>query len=194
MVSRAWVFTLNNPTEELKFGPEVKFATWQLEQGENGTNHYQGYIIMAKPTRLTGMKKVLPRAHLEIRRGTHEEAAAYANKADTRLEGPWTFGAAPTGRGARTDLNELKAKIDQGATLLDVAETDFGSYLRYHQGIEKYVELRNEHRNAETAVTVSALLSALFCNKTKTHASMNKGNGLLGRCRQRKNPPLTIRG
>ncbi len=46
--TKFWVFTLNNPTVtdklHLTFSKGVKYAIWQLEQGEQGTMHLQGYI------------------------------------------------------------------------------------------------------------------------------------------------------
>lgn len=36
------------------------------EVGENGTPHLQGFAIMHKKTTLVGMKKIFPRAHLEV--------------------------------------------------------------------------------------------------------------------------------
>ena len=53
---RAACFTLNNPnTEELEnlhaLLKDFKYAVYQLERGEQGTVHVQGYAVSAKPKR-----------------------------------------------------------------------------------------------------------------------------------------------
>lgn len=89
MTSRAWVFTINNPTPEdhpKTWNLEkVKLLAFQLEKGENGTLHWQGYIQLTQAVRLTGVKRTYNgRAHWERRRGTHQQAILYATKEDTR--------------------------------------------------------------------------------------------------------------
>jgi len=46
MQARCWCFTLNNPEEELAVNEwdGIAYAVWQLEIGEEGTVHYQGYV------------------------------------------------------------------------------------------------------------------------------------------------------
>lgn len=70
----------------------MKYLVYQLEAGESGTPHFQGYVEMKKRTTLLQMKKLFPGAHLEKRRGTQAEARAYCMKNDSRLEGPWEYG------------------------------------------------------------------------------------------------------
>lgn len=97
---RAWVFTLNNPTaaeqaviDALVEDRRAVFTAYQLEQGEAGTPHFQGYVIFADPRRLNWCRNtVSDRAHWEPRRGLHEQALDYATKADTRVDGPWIHG------------------------------------------------------------------------------------------------------
>lgn len=50
------------------------------ETGDNGTHHIQGFVVMKKRTELSRMKKLLPRAHLEVMRGTPAQAADYCKK------------------------------------------------------------------------------------------------------------------
>ena len=46
---RAWMFTVNNPTEIMDPSgwDRISAAAWQLEMGENGTPHYQGYVTFS---------------------------------------------------------------------------------------------------------------------------------------------------
>jgi len=91
MTYRNWCFTLNNYSfteaatvlalpgvQDVNTG--VVYICYGQEVGENGTPHLQGYIEMAKQTRLSGMKKIIPRAHFEQRRGTQVQAIDYCKK------------------------------------------------------------------------------------------------------------------
>lgn len=44
-----WCFTINNPEGLLDFDtlPPHKYCVYQEEIGENGTLHFQGYVIIA---------------------------------------------------------------------------------------------------------------------------------------------------
>ena len=87
--ARAWIFTINNPTEaDDPMEWDVRFVVWQKERGEEGTEHYQGYVECSRQQRMTAMKKINARAHWAIRRGTQEEAIAYCEKEETRIDGP----------------------------------------------------------------------------------------------------------
>lgn len=84
--SRNWTFTFNNPTptEDLsciKENPLTNLLVANLEIGtECLTPHYQGYLELKQPRRLTFVKTLLPTAHWEIRRGSKEQAANYCLK------------------------------------------------------------------------------------------------------------------
>lgn len=79
-----WVFTLNNYSSEeetyLTQCPEIKYLVYGREKGLSETPHLQGYICLFKKQRLSYMKKILPRAHWEMRKGTHEQARTYCIK------------------------------------------------------------------------------------------------------------------
>ena len=83
--AKHWVFTVNNPMEgdvPDEYGDESVFEYIVIgkEKGKDGTPHLQGYCVVRKQKRLTGMKKLFPRAHLEIARGTPKEASDYCKK------------------------------------------------------------------------------------------------------------------
>lgn len=71
-----------------------KYITFQEEKGEEtGYRHYQLYIELDKSVRPAAIKKALGKdIHVETARGTGLQCAAYCNKEETRVSGPWTTG------------------------------------------------------------------------------------------------------
>lgn len=159
--ARRWCFTLNNPS-----GPndapcdwaEIKFATWQLEQGQGGTPHLQGYFECRSPRRLAWCRKLLPGAHFEPARGSQEANVSYCNKLEGRLDGPWSVGVAghpsDAGQGARTDLRLVQEALDRGDDLGRVAEEHFGAWVRYRESFHAYRQLRVLSRDWPMCVIV----------------------------------------
>lgn len=95
-----WIYTWNNPDIELGMvfpkslvdSGDAVFCIHQLEKGESGTIHYQGYVEFEKKKTLAAVKKVLPEAHWEPRMGSQEEAIRYVTKEETRLSEPISAG------------------------------------------------------------------------------------------------------
>lgn len=118
-----WVFTLNNPTEttdafitRLNETGRVRYLIFQLEEGENGTPHWQGYLELIRSHRLTWVRNHISNtAHWEPRRGSRLQARDYARKEDTRVSGPWESGEwREAGQGNRSDLTEFRLAIQSG--------------------------------------------------------------------------------
>jgi len=85
--SSYWCFTINNPSAEditdcdFESWPTVPtFAVYNLETGEDGTPHYQGYVELPHHKPLQWMKSRLRRAHLEARKGNRQQAILYCLK------------------------------------------------------------------------------------------------------------------
>lgn len=139
MASRSYVFTYNNPAitaqefiSKIEALPDVRYASFQLEQGEEtGTPHWQGYIELRRPQRISWMRNNVLEAHYEKRQGTRQQARDYTRKADTRVEGPWEHGDwLAGGPGARTDLSGV-AQACKSGSLKRVAEMHPQAVLRY---------------------------------------------------------------
>lgn len=154
--ARTWCFTLNNPTSPLTFNDTpVKYAVWQLEKGENGTPHYQGYIELDRQMRLTALKKILPTAHFEKRRGTRDQARDYCMKDDSRLEGPWEHGDFGAKRpGKRNDLIKLYEGVKEGKTNQQLLEEHPAAYMRNFKAIEHVRHVIATRRDFKTEVYV----------------------------------------
>ncbi len=151
---RNFVFTINNPDEESKTSIEALDSTYviyQLERGENGTPHYQGYCELRKQTAFATVRDALPRSHLEPRRGSQAQAIEYCRKEDSRVDGPWSTGA-PKSQGARVDLEEIRQSIDNGKSLRDIARDDFAKWCQYRRAFAEYRSLIEEKRSWKTKV------------------------------------------
>lgn len=144
--SKNWCYTLNNPTDEdvaalIKAEEDgvFRFHAYQHETGEAGTKHLQGYVIFSKKVTLTGAKKAIPRAHLEMRKGTHEDALDYVTKEETRDDGtlPYIWGDGPN-RGKRSDLDALKKDLDDEKEEDELWENHFPVMLKYYRGVSQY--------------------------------------------------------
>ena len=148
--SRGYVFTINNPQntkeellEELKDKySSSKYIAVSKEKGKNGTEHLQGYIEFSNPVPFDRLKKTLPTAHIEKRKGSPQQArdyvfkeGNYADKADTIVEPAIEDGNVPKGQGKRNDLTEIAELLEQGSTPKDIRISYPTHYLRYRQHI-----------------------------------------------------------
>lgn len=91
---------------------EAQYLILQLEEcPDSGRLHYQGYVQCKTKSRPTRVKSILKanHAHLEIRRGTPEQARDYCKKEESRVDGPWEYGEfkPSRGRGTRTDVRDF---------------------------------------------------------------------------------------
>lgn len=150
---RAYCFTINNPARLILFPdglPEgVKYIIYQLEHGEQGTPHLQGYIQLSRPQRMTWLQKitsktaegavfhVFDRAHFIEAKGNADQNKTYCTKAVGRLDGPWELGEASK-QGERTDLKEAAETLMRTG---DIRAIDPGVFLKYASGCLKLAAL-----------------------------------------------------
>lgn len=152
-VLRNFVFTWNNPTFDgpafllhLRAALPCRYIIFQLEEGEEHTPHFQGYVELSKQTRFNTVADAFDggKAHLEARKGTPREAQVYASKEETRVDGPWEYGQISK-QGARTDLADAVASLRTGGISAVVEQhpeqyVKFGNGLsRLHTHLTKYV-------------------------------------------------------
>lgn len=160
--ARAWCFTINNPvgvdvlayeleqpaSEVVFAGSELThlaagsvFMVCQLERGQSGTPHFQGYVYLAgRGKTLSAIKKLSPRANFRIARGTAEQNVAYCSKGDGRIAGPWTMGTVPH-QGARNDLEHVCELLSKGSRISTVASSAPVVFVKYHRGLGQYAAL-----------------------------------------------------
>jgi len=137
MASRGWVFTVNNYSHEedksineLGSAEGTRYLVFGREKGENGTPHLQGYIELRSVARLSGVKKLIPRAHWEARKGTPDEAEKYCKK-----EGDYQEFGVPLAQGKRRDLEEVASMVRDGASMREVDAVAPALAVQYHRGL-----------------------------------------------------------
>lgn len=143
MTARNICFTLNNyDDDDIKFLQEelpCSYLVFGRETGVKGTPHLQGYVEFANSKPLAWIRKQLKGAHCEKRLGSASEAAAYCKK-DKNFEERGEMKC----QGKRNDLDDIKVLIDKGGGLLNIAEENFGAFVRYHKSFELYRTLKLE--------------------------------------------------
>lgn len=132
--------------QDEKWSPEpyleyksIRHISGQQEIGANtGKLHWQVFVQMTTSTMFSKMCKMFPKAHVEVCRDARN-CYNYCKKDKTRVEDTYfTRGKPCFKRGQRTDLEScLDAAMDNGR--LSVKDTD--TYLRYHRGIERSLNL-----------------------------------------------------
>lgn len=151
--------------------------------GDEGTLHYQAYVEMKQPTRLTGMKKLFPRAHLEVRKGSRKQAVQYCGKDESRIgdtsiyvNEKWINSSGAYGTdgvdewttlwhsltsqetsttSTKQRLSLIKDQLCAGShSIEEIADNDFDLWVRYYRAFERYVMIKTEPRNHEVEVHV----------------------------------------
>jgi hypothetical protein len=129
--SRGWLLTIFEQPEGKERRTEEDITSmleplpWmgQLEAGhETQHKHFQIYVEAPNALRFSTIKKHVPDAHIEPRKGTQKQAFDYCSKEDTRLEGPYFHGIddstiSQNNGGSRTDLKELAELITNGTSV-----------------------------------------------------------------------------
>lgn len=122
--SRRFFFTYNNFLEEDKTRlssslPEgFTYLVFQVEKGENGTPHLQGYAETKSPMRYTTFQsRVSPsqpqHVHYESPRAP-AACIAYCKKEDSRVEGPWELGEAKKQQDKKATSAEVLDQVRSG--------------------------------------------------------------------------------
>ena len=90
---KAWLFTLNNWTEDefatasaFLSGPTVDYGIIGKEVGESGTPHLQGYCLFRTRARFEQLEKLGGRAHIERARGSPLSNKEYCSKEGDYIE------------------------------------------------------------------------------------------------------------
>lgn len=143
----SWSFDAT--TEEAK---KVRRLVYQKEKcPETGRLHYQGYVELKSPQRMSFVKKLLERqdAHIETARGSAEQCYEYCTKEESRMEAPvevgdWTEKA---GQGRRSDLHELAEDAKNGLTFDQLVDKHPTIAIRAPHYLRNAISLRRPPRD-----------------------------------------------
>jgi len=136
--SRGWCFTLNNYTDAeinilkninsvyIIFGKELAPTT--------GTPHLQGYVYLPNQRTKKSLIKEVPRASWQKAHGTGHANFEYCSKEDAEF---YEHGVRPR-QGERSDIAEIKNKLDDGHTLFDIILSNGLSGLHVAEALRKH--------------------------------------------------------
>jgi len=173
--------TINNPAVEelcqmfeLLTDGSDKSSPWsyivaQLEVGEEKhTQHMQCYAQATSYVPLRDAKALFQGAHIELRKSDcSDDARLYCMKEDTRIMGPWEYGAyevrwkkgtKPSG----TDFKSMMALVKEGKSNMEIFDKHPGM-LRYTKAIECY---RHEVSKEKWACTDRQVEVVYICGST----------------------------
>lgn len=126
----------------------VKYVVGQWEKAPSTDRlHIQAYMQFSSTVRFNSLRaKMPPGCHLELSRGTPLENFQYCTKEETRVEGtePVQFGARSVGQGKRTDLLDLMARVEAGATMNQIRLEYPKEFLQYSNHVEHAMRIKGE--------------------------------------------------
>lgn len=152
--AKNWVFTDNNG-ELWKSLPEgVTYVTHQLEKAPTtGTVHVQGYLQLGKQQRIGFLKKLRPRAHWEIAKGTLAQNQAYTTKEHTALGERVTLGV-PKQQGKRVDLEGFREAVRSGKRQRQLFDSHLTIMARYPKLYHSLSALYKPERKERTVIVL----------------------------------------
>ena len=128
---KTWVFTLNNYTtlewNTLSSLDCTRRALGIEEGSQNSVPHIQGFLAFSKGYRLSGLKKLSPRAHWE-RCKSPLHAWNYCLK-----DGKFTLTDNRVGQGRRTDVEQYRDAIKAGYTDYELCESYPHQFLKFNR-------------------------------------------------------------
>lgn len=184
--SRNWCFTLNNPQNNCegldsmqkeppfldasKFQFPVKFMIYQLEKGESGTPHLQGYIQMNNPQSFNTMRRLFnSKASIKKAKGNKNQNIVYCTKCPERVNGPWVHTLVEAEKNVNDlrsiALNASRSKADRklmnmmedvkkGIEEDELLDRYGQTYVRNYKFVENYIRKITPKRNWEMFVCV----------------------------------------
>lgn len=169
--SKYWCFT--SYKDQLPKGPDedsISYIIYQQEQCPiTSRKHWQGYVEFRHKVRRHQVQQLLEddQAHCELRKGTAKQASDYCEKSDTAVRGTqYSWGTVSKSKESVWD--DLKDAVDKGATIRDLANDHFSSFLRYNKGLEKVIAMRDHNRvSTFKPLRVICIYGDPGCGKTK---------------------------
>lgn len=150
---RNFVFTINNYTDSSEqmlkclYDEKCKYLVYGYEVGGSGTKHLQGYGEINGQITFDKLKKYIPRAHIEPRKGTAKQASEYCKK-----DGDFVEYGLLSNQGNRTDLENVAELCKEGKSVRAIADAYPVTYIKYHRGVRDLCNIISSVRAWETKV------------------------------------------
>lgn len=184
--SKHWAFTCNNYKCVLYDTPvllDFQYLVFQEEIGEKGTPHLQGYIQFTVKKRgawvTNALSELFDKAvSTRACAGSDEQNETYVTKEEGRLGGPYRFGvrlAMAGGKGGRSDLAQVKKMLDEGRSMKDIANEQFGAFIRYVKGLREYQRINTTPRDGTVAPTIEIIVGPSGTGKSRKALADNPG-------------------
>lgn len=155
-------FTINNPHDELnpnRFNLPIigiNYLVYQLEAGNQGTRHIQGYVEFDNSRSISAIKSTLGEMHIEKRQGTAKQASDYCKKREGSIAGPFEFGTL-SNQGKRTDYEHIRDRFIKGDTIRDIAFDHPGQFAKNSRGLRELQTIFQPPINLHTLKQVCVL-------------------------------------
>lgn len=151
--ARNIVFTSYKKTIEFK-EDKINYIVYQKEIcPTTKKEHWQGYCELKAQSRYSAIKKMFNdnKLHIEVRKGTQQQAIDYCKKVETSVEGSMFEWGEPKKQGKRTDLTAFITKMsDKG---LDKAIDEYPeTYVKYHAGMDKLNVYNIKKKNTDKLI------------------------------------------
>lgn len=175
---RGWTVVINNPLPEDRDrlvriyehglatargdGSKCDYLVYQMERGQSGTLHIQGYLHFKAPVTLRSIIISLQRtngatvADLRVANGTAEQNRVYCTKVDSREpgddSGPFEYGEVPSERGKRNDLKRAIDLIKEGSGKRKLYDEVPTAMVQFNNGLTKMHKYYAKPRTSKTTV------------------------------------------
>ncbi len=169
--SRNWCFTdwqlLDIKAIYKKYSDIIRAIGWGDEIAPTtGRRHFQGHIQFINKKRMNGVKKIFEcnKIALFSCRGSIEHNINYCSK-----DGKYNKLGIFIQQGIRTDFEDMKKMLDDGATLEELAKKYFSQFIMYGNGLRQYKKLCDQRRSKKFRL----LDVELVCGPTNTNKTRN---------------------
>lgn len=114
----------------------LRYCVFQLEQGENGTKHFQGGVFFNIGKRFRTIKQYIPFGHIEKAKGSNSQVRDYCTKKETRISEPIEIGQFAEER-ERTDIRDFVQLAQSGVSKSELSRLYPTLYLKERNKIDK---------------------------------------------------------
>lgn len=162
------VITINNYTpdeeEQLRTWPGATFIAYGCEEAPStGTPHLHCYVEFKTPVRFETIKKKFPRARIEMRKGTAQQALDYVVK-----EGATFKRGEISKQGNRSDLDAVVKAVQEGKRARAIAREHPIQHIKFHRGIASLIRHHIEPRDEDTPRNIQVFWGSTGTGKSKS--------------------------